>query len=314
MRNFLRVTVRIVVIIFAIIGFVFTSVFVAMQFDLLNVPGNSKDRNQFFLDAAKEIRQSASVVSIATSTAIITPQMATTTPSAPTPQELPDTPCIDPQKTICTWNETPEWVVIKSALIKDDTVIARVAEETGVEKRMIASVIVPEQARFFTSNREVFKRWFEPMKIFGSLSQFSLGVSGIKQETATRIEEYANDPASPFYPGLDKSKLIAHAEGVNSADDIFKRLTDEKNHYYSYLYTALYVKEVQEQWKRAGYDITHNPEAIVTLFNLGFDKSLPNATPEAGGAIVTLGNTNYMYGTLGALFYHSEELLDTMPR
>ncbi len=123
MRNFLRVTVRIVVIIFAIIGFVFTSVFVAMQFDLLNVPGNSKDRNQFFLDAAKEIRQSASVVSIATSTAIITPQMATTTPSAPTPQELPDTPCIDPQKTI----RLKGAVVLGRLGQKDPSVYPRVA-------------------------------------------------------------------------------------------------------------------------------------------------------------------------------------------
>ncbi len=53
---------------------------------------------------------------------------------------------------------------------------------------MIASVVVPEQTRFFTSNREVFKRYFEPLKILGSLSQFSLGVSGIKEDTAIQIE------------------------------------------------------------------------------------------------------------------------------
>ena len=65
---------------------------------------------------------------------------------------------------------------------------------------MIVATVAPEQIRFFTSNRESFKKYLEPLKILVSLSKFSLGVSGIKQETANKIEEYANNPTSPFYP------------------------------------------------------------------------------------------------------------------
>ncbi len=305
-----RITFRLSIIMFAIIGFAFTGVFVAMRFDLLNVRGTIEERNRFFLDAWQEASAAAGPA--------VTPQITTTTTSATTSNTVvptvPNSVCNDPAQSECAWVETPEWAVIRSALAKDDAVLTRVSEETGVQKRMIAAVVVPEQARFFTSNREVFKRWFEPMKILGSLTQFSLGVSGIKQETAERIEMYANDPHSPFYPGGGMAERIAYPEGVDPAKELFVRLTDEKDHYYSYLYTALFIKEVTEQWKRSGYDIGEEPEVIVTIFNLGFDKSLPNPSPAAGGAPITLGNNTYSYGALGGLFYRSEELTDLMPR
>jgi hypothetical protein len=179
---------------------------------------------------------------------------------------------------------------------------------------MIAAVVVPEQARFFTSNREVFKRWFEPMKLLGSMSQFSLGVSGIKQETAVVIENNANATSSPFYPGKGMNALVAYKAGANHPSELYNRLTDEKDHYYSYLYTALFIREVQEQWRREGYDISQNPDAVVTLFNIGFKKSVPNANPVAGGAPITLGGKTYLYGELGAYFYDSDQLSDTFPR
>ncbi|MGM3099375.1 hypothetical protein, partial [Bacillus cereus group sp. BC327] len=81
------------------------------------------------------------------------------------------------------------------------------------------SVVVPEQTRFFTSNREVFKRYFEPLKILGSLSQFSLGVSGIKEETAIQIENQALDSTSPFYPGLGMAALFSYAATTTPHDD-----------------------------------------------------------------------------------------------
>ena len=310
-RRLGRIIFRLSVIMFALIGLAFTAVFVAMRFDLLNVRGTIEERNRFFLDAWQEARAAAGpgpVIPQHTTSTASTVTSDTITPS------VPDSTCNDPAQAVCAWVATPEWAVIRSALTKDDAVLTRVAEETGVHKRMIAAVVVPEQARFFTSNREVFKRWFEPMKILGSLTQFSLGVSGIKQETAERIETYANDPNSPFYPGSGMTELIAYPEGVEPAQELFVRLTDEKDHYYSYLYTALFIKEVTEQWKRSGYDISEEPEVIVTIFNLGFDKSLPNPSPTAGGAPITLGNTTYSYGALGGHFYRSEELLDLMPR
>jgi hypothetical protein len=301
--------------IFALIGFVTTSVFVAMQFGLLNVRGSIDDRNDFFLSAYKEAlaRNEASVEKATSATRRVV-RISTNGEVLTTDTEaVLDNPCMNPNQHTCLWAETPEWAVIKTALIKDDPILARVEKETGISKRLIAAVVLPEQARFFSSNREVFKRWFEPMKLLGSLSQFSLGVSGIKQETASRIENYANDPASPFYPGEGMADLIAYGEGANQSDELFNRMTNEKDHYYSYLYTALFVKEVIAQWERAGYDISNRPEVLVTLFNLGFDRSRPNPNPSAGGATLNIGNTDYTYGALGGLFYYSEELLEIFP-
>ncbi len=310
MKRFFVILGYTIVIIFALIGLATTGVFVAMRFDLLNVRGSIDERNEFFFKAYQENvgKNDSSSNSANITTDLNNP------PSEVASDEILNNPCLDLEQTVCNWTETPEWSVISSGLQKDEAILNRVEAETGIKKRLIASVILPEQARFFSSNREVFKRWFEPMKLLGSLSQFSLGVSGIKQETAVRIEEYANDSTSPFFPDANAANLLKYDNIADKDAELFKRLTDEDNHYYSYLYTALYIKEVIMQWERAGFDISNRPEVIVTLFNLGFDKSIPHANPTAGGAVLNIGNTDYTYGALGGLFYYSDELSDTFPK
>jgi hypothetical protein len=288
MKKWMKVSLIVLVSAFALIGLVFTLVFLGMQFGTFNVKGSSAARNAFFFDMT------------GTSTTTSTPA-------------LPKQPCIDSRQT-CPWNQTPEWEVVKGGLTKDAGVIARVSAATGVDGRMVAAVVIPEQIRFFVSEREVFKRYFEPLKILGSLSKFSLGVSGIKEETAKRIEQYANDPASPFYPGEGYAAPVAYPAGADHDAVLYSRLSDSKDHYYSYLYTALYLKEITEQWKRAGFDVAKNPEVLVTLFNIGFDASHPNASPKAAGAPITVGGMTYSFGVLGANFYKSSELLDSLPR
>ena len=282
MKKFLRYALYTLIGLFALIGFAFTGVFVGMKFGLLNVRGSISTRNAFFKTPA-----STATVTVA--------------------------PCDQNGATTCPWDATPEWDTVKGGLQKDAPLIDQVATQTGVQARMIASVVVPEQTRFFTSNREIFKSYFEPLKVLGSLTQFSLGVSGIKQDTATAIEQYAADPTSPFYPGDGMAALFAYPTGVDHDSELYNRLTDDKNHYYQYLYTALFIKEVQSQWQKARYPIDANPEAIVTLFNIGFAKSNPNPNPQAGGAEITTGGTTYVYGELGADFYHSNELTDIFP-
>lgn len=277
-----------IVLALAAAGAAFISVFFLMRYGLLNVRGSAAERDAFFAAAS------------------------TAAPAATAPASA--SACVDAQLAECGWNETPEWEAIRGGLLKDAGALARVSQETGVSARMIAAVIVPEQTRFFTSNREVFKRYFEPLKILGSLSQFSLGVSGIKQETAEQIEEHASDPSSPFYPGPGMSELIAYEDGADHDAELFARLTDAKDHYYSLLYTALYIREIEEQWKRAGFDISNNPEAIATLFNIGFKASSPNAHPRAAGAVIKTGGRAYSYGALGGLFYESGELAGEFPR
>lgn len=288
MKKWMKVVLALVVGSFAVIGLVFTLVFVGMQFGAFNVRGSNAVRNAFFLDANSS-------------------SSTTSTPA------LPKQPCLD-SRSVCPWNQTPEWEVVRGGLTKDAGTIARVSAATGVDSRMVAAVVIPEQIRFFVSEREVFKRYFEPLKILGSLSKFSLGVSGIKEDTAKHIEEHANNPASPFYPGDGYAALIAYEPGADHDAVLYARLTDSKNHYYSYLYTALYLKEITEQWKRAGFDVAKNPDVLVTLFNVGFDASHPNANPKTAGAPITVGGTTYSFGMLGADFYRSDELASVLPK
>jgi Protein of unknown function (DUF1402) len=262
-----------IVALFALIGLLFSTVFVGMQFGIFNVRGSIAERNQFF------------------------GQLATST-----------SPCIEVSQQTCDWTQTPEWAVIKNGLMKDQSVIAQVSAQTGISQRMIAAVVVPEQIRYFTSDRETFKKYFEPLKILGSLTKFSLGVSGIKEDTAKNIEQYANDPNSTLYPGPGMAELISYPPGTNHDTELYNRLTDPNNHYYSYLYTALCIKEIEARWKSAGYDISQNPGVIATLFNIGFQASLPSAHPQIGGSSITTGGTTYTYGQLGADFYSSVEL------
>jgi len=321
MKRIFKIIWNIALFGFALIGLVTTGVFVAMRFDLLNVKGSIDERNQFFIDAYQETTSKKNqLIEQATDSTSRMVRIITTSGTtginnaSTTAEELLSNPCLDSTQTTCNWDQTPEWAVIEGGLLKDVDILSRVEAETGISKRLIAAVVLPEQARFFSSNREVFKRWFEPMKLLGSMSQFSLGVSGIKQETAIKIEEHANDPLSPFYIGENMAALIAYPEGVEQSEELFNRLTNEDNHYYSYLYTALFIKEVIAQWDKAGENISKRPEVIVTLFNLGFEKSKPNPNPLAGGATLNIGNTDYTYGSLGGLFYYSDKLSDTFPQ
>jgi len=246
---------------FALIGFVFTFVFFGMQFGLFNVRGTIDERNDFFLGSA--------IVSTDA--------------------------CTDP----CDWNESPEWLTVREGLKKDALIIQKVSEETGVPARLIAAVVIPEQLRFFTSEREVYKKVFEPLKILGSLSQFSLGVSGIKLETAIEIERRTD-------PSL--THLIAYKEGADVKKELYDRLTDSTNHYYSYLYTALFIKEIQDEWRNAGFPIDTRPGIVATLFNIGFENSRPHANPQIGGATLSIGSETYTFGSLAESFYFSDEL------
>jgi hypothetical protein len=295
MKKAFRYFLYTVILIFALIGMAFSAVFVGMQFGLTNVRGTIEERNSFFGPV---------------------PTISFENSSTSETMEPAMSSCGDGSNQ-CDWQETVQWEVVKGGLQKDQAIINRVASETGVSARMIAAAVVPEQIRFFAedSNREVFKRYFEPLKILASLSQFSLGVSGMKQKTAEEVERYANDSQSTFYPGDGLSTLIAYSSSsTDKSTELFNRLTNEDDHYYSYLYTAIYLKEIEMQWKRAGYDVSGRPDVLVTLFNLGFAASEPKPKPQVAGAPITLGGQKYSFGDLGATFYHSDELLTEFPR
>lgn len=214
---------------------------------------------------------------------------------------------------IFPWMNADEWQTLQSAIAKEAPVINRAALAAGIESRLLVACLVAEQTRLFHSSRDLFKKFFQPLKILGNATQFSLGVMGMKEATAKQTEEYLSDAESSFYPGPGKADLITIPVGQDADQLRLARLTDDRDHSYNYLYAALYIRELSEQWRRAGFPIQYRPEIIGTLYNVGFRHSSPKAHPEVGGALIQAGDRKYTFGSLAYEFYYSGELLDEFP-
>lgn len=213
---------------------------------------------------------------------------------------------------VFTWMNTDEWRAFHAAVVKDTALINEVAATAGVSSRLIVSQLVGEQMRLYFSDRELFKQVFAPLKILGSETQFSLGVSGIKEGTAQLIENHLKDPQSIFYLGSSYEHMLDFKTD-NPTNERVERITDSHNHRYAYLYTALFIQQIETQWKNAGFDVSHRPEIIATIFNLGFGSSHPNDTPHVGGASININGTAYTFGSLAYEFYYSGDLADEFP-
>lgn len=211
------------------------------------------------------------------------------------------------------WADSQEWTVIRSAFIRDQDIIRQAAKDAGISPRLLLGGILGEQFRFFTNSRDTFKSYFEPLKILATLSKFSYGIAGLKPETAERIDQNLKNPNSVFYLGKEMESVITYPEGSDETAVRFERITDIKNTYYSYLYAGLFMRQVTEQWKKSGYDIAGRPEVLSTLYNLGFNRSIPKENPGAGGAPITVNGTEYNFGQLGYEFYYSGELAQEFP-
>jgi hypothetical protein len=210
------------------------------------------------------------------------------------------------------WMNIPEWQIFKEAVTKDKPLIDSAANLTGVEPRLIVAILVGEQIRLFNSNREAYKKWIGPLKILSVESTFSMGVTGIKIPTAVTIEKNLKDPGSVFYLGSQYSHLLDFKTGAVEQERL-QRLTDYHNHFYSYLYAALNIKQMKMQWERAGFPIDTRPEIIATLYNIGFEVSEPKADPVVGGSTITIHNKPYTFGAISYEFYYSGELYDLFP-
>jgi len=211
------------------------------------------------------------------------------------------------------WMNTEEWDVLKQAIIKEKKSIDSAAKVAGIEPRLIVATLIGEQIRLYHSKRELFKSYLGPVKVLVTETQFSLGITGIKSFTASKIEHYIRDTASEFYISPNYEHVLDYGDGYyGDTTARYNRLTNH-NHYYSYLYTGLILHSFQKQWQRAGYDISHNPPVLVTLFNLGYNHSIPKANPEIGGAKIIINNETYTFGGLAFDFYYSGELANEFP-
>jgi len=207
------------------------------------------------------------------------------------------------------WAKGAEWQTLKDAILKDVSDINKAGALTDISPRLIVSILIVEQLRLFYSDREVYKQIFAPLKILGTQSQFSWGVMGIKPETAKTIEQNLKNTQSDFYPGSDYKNLLDFKTS-NPDQERFARLVNEKDRYYSYLYSGTYLKEVKTQWQKAGYPIDIKVDILATLFNIGFANSKPNAAPQSGGAEIEINGVTYSFGSLAKEFYDSSLLTD----
>jgi len=259
---------KIIIYIFAFIGFVLVGGYLAVRFGFTNTRGIIDTQNEKFLNPEK----------------------------------------ISEQK-IFPWNQGEEWGVFKDAVTRDTAVLKRVENETGISSRLIVSILGVEQLRLFYSERESFKQFFAPLKILGVQSQFSWGIMGIKEATAKQIENNLKDASSQFYLGKENENLLDFETNDHDAER-FARLTDDHDRYYQYLYSAIYLKQIINQWRNAGFDISRKPEILATLYNIGFENSKPNAEPQAGGSEIDIGNNKYSFGGLAFEIYYSGELTE----
>ena len=348
LKKFLDIFYNVFLYILAIIGFVFASVFFAMQFGLLNVKGSMSQRNSYFKIDKKVVKGEVLVNSdmqIICKINILSKYAPLTAIEIYKNQKKNlDTEVINQMITLASkrfendhsfitgmnscnqalfeeiniptssyaWADSDEWRLMKEVFSRDQYVINRAANDAGVPARSIIAAVIGEQFRFFGARRESFKNYFEPLKILASLSQTSYGIAGIKPKTVMQIENNLKDKSSVYYLGQQMEHVLDYKNGRNESE-VMTRITNTKDPYYSYLYVGLYIKQIQNQWKNAGYNVDDSPEVYTTLYNLGFYFSKPNDNPKAGGSMIKVSGVDYTYGDLGYEFYYSGELSDIFP-
>lgn len=218
------------------------------------------------------------------------------------------------------WMNIVEWSYFKEAVSKDKRYIDSAAKAAGVESRMIVACLVGEQVRLFNSRRERFKSFVAPLKTLALETNLSYGVTGIKENTAQRIERYLKDSTSVYYLGNKYAHLLDYDSTRNynnQHNDTLslrvKRLVQYTDHYYSYLYAAIYIKQIKTQWEKAGFPIDNRPEILASLFNLGYQKSVPKKNPSVGGSNFKIREQEYTFGSVAYEFYYSGEMSDIFP-
>ncbi len=210
------------------------------------------------------------------------------------------------------WINQNEWQALREAIKKDKPAIDSAAKTLGIESRFITTLLIGEQLRLLNSNRESFKSALRPLRVLTVESQYSFGVTGIKDFTAIQVEKSLKDTLSPYYLGKRFENVIQY-KTTDISSERMSNLINYNNHYYSYLYAGLIIRQIREQWKRAGYDISERPEILATLFNIGFHNSKPKQSPETGGSNIKIGNKNYTFGGIAFEFYYSGELSEEFP-
>ncbi|MFA6353558.1 MAG: hypothetical protein WCW93_01350 [Candidatus Paceibacterota bacterium] len=347
---FIKIIGKVLVIIFAIIGLVFAGVFVAMKLGWTNVRGTIKERNSAYF---QDISNSQTVSGDENKEIILSCKIHALFNYAPDTANKIDTEyrmignvafiekmleyaliryrdtalvsdfnncngatILDKTplaQTAYAWADSDEWGVLKFVFTRDQDIIKKAAKDAGISPRILLGGVIGEQLRFFSNRRESFKAYFEPLKILATLSSFSYGIAGLKPDTVAKIDDNLKNKNSVFYLGSSMENVITYPEGENIEKLRFERITDTKNTYYSYLYVGLFMRQVTAQWLASGYDIRNRVGILSTLYNLGFNRSIPKPDASLGGSSITINDQEYSFGELGEEFYYSGELLREFP-
>ena len=135
MKKKLNIIFKIIIILFAIWGFLLTSIFFAMKFGLTKSRSLIDNQSQYFKNLLSNAeKENDERVNIA-------------------------------NKNFEYIKNLKEWNAIYSGIEKDKNIIERVSKETGVPVRLIVTPLVGEQLRLMTSEREIFKRYFGPLGV-----------------------------------------------------------------------------------------------------------------------------------------------------
>jgi len=333
---------------FAVLGFIFAGVFFAIQFGWINVKGSISERNSYFnfkKPITPEMMDSndlsiACRVNVLGKYAPLTAVNIYRALSKGADEEILEKmievaskrfegnrmyisdmdSCRSDGEEIFSipmsaynWADTDQWNLMKEVFTRDQEIIKKAAIDANVSPRIILAGVIGEQFRFFNNRRESFKSYFEPLKILASLNNTSYGIAGLKPKTVWQIETHLKDRSSPFYLGADMEQVADYRNASDLENERLSRITDVKNPYYSYLYVGLFMKQIQAQWNKAGYNIDERPEVLATLYNLGFYYSVPKPDPKVGGTIININNVDYTFGDIAYEFYYSGELSDTFP-
>lgn len=213
---------------------------------------------------------------------------------------------------VFVWQDSEHWRIIKEGLTRDKDKINEAAKIAGTDPREIAAITIVEQLRLYYTQRELFEKIFKPLKILASANKMAWGIMAIKEKTAIQIEDNLKDAKSPYYLGKELEDILKF-KNSNNSNERYARLTNEKDHFYSYLYGALYIKQIETQWQLQGFDISDRPEIIATIFNIGFKNSVPKNNPLVGGSTMNILGQTYSFGGLAHEFYYSGEMADVFP-
>ena len=153
------------------------------------------------------------------------------------------------------------------------TTIVEEASYFGVDPVVVAGVIVAEQ----TLNYNVIDSVTDWMYFINP----SIGIGQVKVSTAISIEKNTMISKVTETPFIFLDQTVWSVPGVGYVSGSYERAIAQrlKNDEQNIKYVAAYISYHQNQWAKAGYDISHRPEILATLYNIG--ERTPNGNPQS---------------------------------